>query len=79
MQNSNSTENKECMQNWTEDKKPILLEEYGERKNILQSRFKPSITHVHKTKTWHEITEKINSRNLLLLLLSSTTVLSSAQ
>lgn len=47
-------------------KKAILLEEYGKRKNSLQSRFNPYVTHAHKTKAWHEITEKINSRNLAI-------------
>lgn len=58
MENNNITENKKRKPNWTEDEKTILLEEYGKRKNIIKSRYNPSVTHVHKTKAWQEITEK---------------------
>lgn len=64
MESNNITENKKHKPNWTEDEKAILLEEYAKRKNTLQSRYNPSVTHLHKTKAWQEITDKINSRNL---------------
>jgi hypothetical protein len=64
MESNKITENKKRKPNWTEDEKAILLEEYGKRKNTLKSRYNPSITHLHKTKAWQEITDKINSRNL---------------
>lgn len=64
MESTNITENKKRKPNWTEDEKAILLEEFTKRKNILQSRYNPSVTHSHKSKAWQEITEKINSRNL---------------
>ncbi|XP_058625582.1 myb/SANT-like DNA-binding domain-containing protein 4 [Onychostoma macrolepis] len=64
MESNKITENKKRKPNWTEDEKAILLEEYGKRKNTLRSRYNPSVTHLHKTKAWQEITDKINSRNL---------------
>ncbi len=55
MESNNITENKKHKPNWTEDEKAILLEEYAKRKNTLQSRYNPSVTHLHKTKAWQEI------------------------
>lgn len=46
MESTNITENTKRKPNWTEDEKAILLEEFTKRKNILQSRYNPSVAQI---------------------------------